>query len=223
MLFTPVHLHFNSLPYVKMYEDLNSAPLRPQMKQFEHIIIKPAVVFACQHHPAFADEHLFKRALLKDSDVIQKDHLLYQSLHGWHVRSISWTFHLFSSVEEPAEKTYHDQKSQKISNTSEKRHPRFRKGAKTSKTPQITNITPNKQQVSNKYLPNQGIRTNDLIRSGSGFVGRRFSDDSLGGLVPGAEFPAILVGGVTPGEAGVGRIGKMPGGLRTSHHDNYDS
>ena len=32
-------------------------------------------------------------------------------------------------------------------------------------------------------------------------MGRRFSDDSLGGLVPGAEFPAILVGGVTPGEA----------------------
>lgn len=54
-------------------------------------------------------------------------------------------------------------------------------------------------------------------------MGRRFSDDSLGGLVPGAEFPAILVGGVTPGEAGVGRIGKMPGGVRTSHHDNHDS
>ena len=38
-------------------------------------------------------------------------------------------------------------------------------------------------------------------------MGRRFSDDSLGGLVPGAEFPAILVGGVTPGEAG--RVGGL--------------
>ena len=35
---------------------------------------------------------------------------------------------------------------------------------------------------------------------GSGFVGRRFSDDSLGGLMP-SEFPAILVGaaGAAPG------------------------
>jgi hypothetical protein len=33
---------------------------------------------------------------------------------------------------------------------------------------------------------------------GSGFVGRRFSDDSLGGLMP-SEFPAILVGAAAPG------------------------
>lgn len=39
-------------------------------------------------------------------------------------------------------------------------------------------------------------------RASSGFVGRRFSDDSLGGLMP-SEFPAILVGAAAPGpEAG---------------------
>lgn len=117
-MFTPVHLHCNSLPYVKMYEDLNSALLRPQMKQLKHIIIKPAVVFARQHHPAFADEHLFKRALLKDSDVIQKDHLLYQSLRWMACAGNFVDLSCFFQCWRASRKDISWQKSQKISKTS---------------------------------------------------------------------------------------------------------
>lgn len=88
--------------------------------------------------------------------------------YGWHV-SISWTFHLFSSVEEPAEKTYHYQKHQKISNTS-LRHPRFRKGAKT---PQMTNSTPNQRIRTSLESLRQWLCGSALQRWFAGWPGSR--------------------------------------------------